>query len=133
MRFFFYGTLVDADVRARVLGRAAALLRVTGARAPGWRAVYAAGKPYPVLVRTHRAVAAGVLAEGARPGILARLTAYEKGYRLRRIAVLAAGRPVTAAVFLPRRALRAGPRLFDLQSWQRIRKRDYLKRMPTRG
>ncbi len=74
--FFFYGTLCDAAVRARVLGGAAAGLELVPTVAPGWRAVYARGRAYPVLVPGRGDAAPGVLARGLDRDGVRRLIAY---------------------------------------------------------
>ena len=42
--YFFYGTLIDKDVRAVVLGRAAEDVTTIEDTLPGWRRVFMAGK-----------------------------------------------------------------------------------------
>lgn len=121
-------------MRAGVIGHIdARRLRVTPAVAPGWRAVYAAGKPYPVLVRARGNRAPGLVAEGAGPGSMARLDAFERGYRRARIVVEAGGRAVAAQVYLPLRRLRAGFRPFLIGPWRQRHKTDYLKRIRRAG
>ncbi|MFM2130263.1 MAG: hypothetical protein RL477_1809 [Pseudomonadota bacterium] len=133
-RLFFYGTLRDADVLARVIGRRhAARLRARRALAPGWRAVYAAGKRFPVLVRAAGANAPGVVVDGVGPGALACLDAFEASYRRARIGVVAGGRMIAAGVYLPTPALRASPRVFALGAWTRLYKRNFLKRIGRTG
>lgn len=129
--FFFYGTLCDAAVRARVLGPAAASLELVPAIVRDWRAVYARGRAYPVLVPGRGDAAPGVLAHGLDRDGVRRLVAYEgAGYRLARLTVtLADGSRVAAAVFLPRRALRPGVRRFELAQWQHAQRARYLKRV----
>lgn len=129
MRLFFYGTLRDSDVRARVLGRHTAALHFIDAVAPGFRAMFAAGRDFPVLVPGHGAKAPGLLVSGFTRRGLRRLIAYEGGdYRLGRIRVVVAGhKPVVARVFLPRRYLRIGWGVFDLGHWQAGPKERYLK------
>ena len=46
MRFFFYGTLMDADIRRAVLG-VRALAPAERATLDGWRRVKKAGVSYP--------------------------------------------------------------------------------------
>ncbi len=136
-RFFFYGTLRDAAVRARVLGaRTAAALRLAPAEAPGWRAVYARGRDFPILVPERGAAAPGMVAEGLGRGAVRRLIAYEgAGYRLALLAVKfsdRAGKECRAVAFLPRGMLQAGRRSFDLAGWQSTRRGRFLKRLARR-
>ncbi|CAN0557895.1 unnamed protein product, partial [Laminaria digitata] len=48
--FFFYGTLIDADVRAAVLGSFTESETVLPDRLPGWRRAGLRGRRYPVIV-----------------------------------------------------------------------------------
>src|SRR5512134_3020809 len=63
MRFFFYGTLMDEDVRRAVLG-VRALAPVERATLEGWRRVKKAGVSYPVIVRARNHKVDGVLMHG---------------------------------------------------------------------
>ena len=117
-RFFFYGTLLDDDIRRGVIGRDVAL---SPASLAGFRRVRAAGKWYPILVPgLARDQVMGALAERLTRAEIARLIAYEDaGYRLTQAKVtLADGAAAKALVFLPFRALKATAEPWDLASWQ---------------
>jgi len=117
LRFFFYGTLLDPDVRRAVLGS------VTEAGAPavlhGWRRVFVRGDSYPVIRPTSGStvdglVLAGVSVEGTRM-----LRNYEgPSYRVRRLIVRGGdGGSVSAAVFVPKDFGVATGRAWMLASW----------------
>jgi hypothetical protein len=65
LRFFFYGTLIDADVRRLVLGRLAPD-EVEPATLSGWRRVKLAGVTYPGIVPDAKGWVEGVLADWQR-------------------------------------------------------------------
>jgi Gamma-glutamyl cyclotransferase, AIG2-like len=125
MRFFFYGTLLDPELRAAVIGRA---VEVRPAALAGWRRVRAPGKSYPMLVRDPAAAVQGAVTPPLDPAAIARLSAYEgPGYR---VALLRprtpGGRRVLASVFLPVRRVRGG-RLWRLEAWRRAHLARYLR------
>lgn len=131
-RFFFYGTLCDADVRTRVLGASTATRVATvPATAPGWRAVYACGHPFPVLVPCREDAAPGLLVEGLDRAAVRRLVAYENsGYRIGWVGVRVERRPpLSVCAFLPTPALRPGPMRFDLDGWRKAYHAAYLRRL----
>lgn len=127
MRFFFYGTLMDADVRRAVLGvRAAA--PVEPAVLEGWRRVKMAGASYPVIVRARGHRVEGILMHGVDGRGREMLQAYEGDeYAMIGIEVAAGAQRIEAKVFVPRPGLpvRArGP--WTLAAWQRRFKRRFL-------
>jgi gamma-glutamylcyclotransferase (GGCT)/AIG2-like uncharacterized protein YtfP len=132
VRFFFYGTLMDADVRRAVLGRRAPRI-VTPAVLEGWRRVLVAGASYPAIVRRAGARVDGVLARGIDAAAARRLDRYEGAeYVAIEAAVRTSSRstPVTATVFVPRPGhvrIRAGK--WDVDVWRRRRKRRFLAKL----
>ena len=62
-RFFFYGTLLDADMRRLVLGLGRADPALEPAELPGYRAVLAKGQRYPIPMKSTFAGLAGALTE----------------------------------------------------------------------
>ncbi len=127
MRFFFYGTLMDADVRRAVLGARAAA-PAEEATLEGWRRVKMAGVSYPVIVRARGQKVEGVLMHGIDGRGREMLQAYEGDeYAMIGIEVVTCGRRIDAKVFVPRPGLpvRArGP--WTLDAWQRRFKRRFL-------
>lgn len=127
MRFFFYGTLIDADVRRAVMGRYAPQV-VEPARLQGWRRVAVPGKTYPMIVADGGEFVDGVLARGLGPVARRRLERYDDDdlYELVPVEVVPAGRrrPVAALVFVAKPALRPrGVRAWDFELWRRRHKR----------
>lgn len=132
MRFFFYGTLMDPDVRSAVLGRAAGRITVQPAILAGFRRVHAPGKSWPVLVRAAGGRVEGVLAQDIDPPLARTLIRYEgTAYRLDRCRVRTASREVLpAAVFLPRTPP-AGGRNWRHDAWLARDKAAFLGRLSS--
>ncbi|MSO81551.1 MAG: gamma-glutamylcyclotransferase [Alphaproteobacteria bacterium] len=105
MRFFFYGTLMDPDLRAAVLGPAAARLVLVPAVLAGFRRVHAPGQSWPVLIHCAGARVDGVVVDVDQPSAR-RLVRYEgPAYRLVRCFVCTvAGVTFHAVLFLPHAA-----------------------------
>ncbi len=120
MRFFFYGTLVDAPLRRAVLGRAAAGCRIEPATLRGFEARLAAGRRYPLAVRRRGAVLHGVLATLPDRRAAARVMAYEgPQYKLaRRLVRTASGGVRMAAIFVADGRARASRTPWDLELWR---------------
>jgi hypothetical protein len=131
MRFFFYGTLLDRDVTALVLGRRLPPGAFVPATLPGHSRRRAKGVSYPVVIRDPRGEAPGAVVSGLSPRDVARLAAYEgPRYRIARLRVRSRGALVTVAVFEPveyRFQPVAGP--WDLAVWQRRDKRAFIARV----
>ena len=131
MRFFFYGTLLDPDVRARIVGPC----RAVPARLPGWQRVAMLGRAYPVIVRRFGAAVDGLLAEGLGRASARRLEAYETDeYEAERLVVETAdGRRVRALVFVAGPRARPGAAPWALADWQARHKRAFLRLSRTRA
>lgn len=135
MRFFFYGTLMDADVRRLVLGRHAPS-EVAPARLAGWRRVPVAGTSYPAIVRDPLAGVDGVLVRGLDAGGQTLLERYEGDeYEVLLVEVeSASGRRVAAQVFAPRPGrIRRGRGMWDFADWGRRHKRRFIATLARRG
>lgn len=93
MNIFFYGTLLDPDVRRRVLGRTVPDDALLPARVSGFRRVRVPGASYPAAIRDRAASIDGRVLPHVTPRDLARLRDYEgRAYRLEETtAVLTAG------------------------------------------
>jgi hypothetical protein len=128
--FFFFGTLMDRDVLAVVLGREVGTGELAPARLAGMRRVAAAREPYPLLVPDRRGVVEGVLL--LRPGRRdeVRIRHFEdEEYVERRVAVRRAdGALLTARAFFAIEALGRSDRPWDLASWAALHKEAYLPR-----
>ncbi|MBM3648603.1 MAG: gamma-glutamylcyclotransferase, partial [Alphaproteobacteria bacterium] len=77
MRFFFYGTLLDHDVMALVIGRRLPPSAFAPARLPGHVRRRAKGVSYPILVRDPGGEVAGVVVGGLTARDVDRLARYE--------------------------------------------------------
>lgn len=134
MDFFFYGTLCDADVRRRVLGRELPAARIEAAELAGYRPVFVAGASYPTLVANAGGRTPGLLARGLGSADAARLAAFEgAAYGARTLTVT--GRqsgPLKARVFIARGAVRATARPWTLDDWRRHFKAAFLAAAPFR-
>ena len=125
MDFFFYGTLMDEEVRRAVLRRALPAARLQAASLGGYRRVCMAGAPYPVLVASAADDRVdGLLARGLSAADSARLLRYEGfAYLMKMLPVeIGAARRVNARVFLPRGNVRITSDPWTLSEWQRERR-----------
>lgn len=131
MRVFFYGTMMDPDVRRLVLGARAGQLVVGPALLPGYRRVQAARGDYPLLLRRAASRVRGQLAEGFGQPDLLRLLHFEGPDYLpsRERVIDPAGTPRWACVLLNRGGLRASQRAWDYRRWQLRRKARLLPRL----
>lgn len=131
-RFFFYGTLLDADLQAAVIGRAVPDGALVPASIAGFRRVRAQGQTYPMLVPgLPKDCVEGAIASGFTRAEIDRLVAYEgEGYVLTTLpALLQDGGTTTVQVFLPiAGGLRASNEPWDLARWQREDKPRTLRR-----
>ena len=131
MRAFFYGTLIDADVRATVLGSVVRHRPVEPAVLLGYRRLTMRGCTYPVIVRDARGAVAGVLMRGLRRADFAKLLDYETDeYRAIDAAVLTgSGKRILAKVFVASARALPSPRPWNATDWQRRFKRNFLRRL----
>lgn len=131
MRFFFYGTLLDRDVMALVLGRRLPPQAFVAASLPGHARWRVKGASYPIVVRDPCGEVPGAVVGGLSARDVARLTAYEgPGYRVVSLRVRAAGTMTTVSVFEPVRSrLQPSGDLWDLALWQRRAKRAFVARI----
>ena len=131
MRFFFYGTLLDRDVTALVLGRRLPPQAFAPAVLPGYARWRVQGGSYPVSVPDRKRSVSGAIVGGLSRRDVERLSAYEgPGYRVARLKVLQHGRIGTVSVFEPLvQKLKPSDRPWDLSSWQRRDKRDFVARL----
>ena len=131
MRFFFYGTLLDCDVAALVLGRRLPPSAFMPAILPGWSRWRVQGGSYPISVPDPKGEVPGAVVGGLSARDVARLSAYEgPGYRTAALKVRVAGGLTTVSVFEPLVArLKPTGRAWDLVSWQRRDKRAFVARL----
>lgn len=134
MRFFFYGTLMDEDVRRAVLG-VRALAPTEHATLEGWRRIKMASVSYPMIVRARNHSVDGVLMHGIDGRAREMLQIYEGDeYRMLGVEVRAGDFMISAKMFAPRPGLTIrgrGP--WDLETWQRRHKRRFLGALQHQG
>jgi len=119
--FFFYGTLMDGDVLAAVIGRRLAPDHVDAAVLRGYRRVYVADAWYPMLISDPGGDVTGCLAAAIDGREADRISRYEGvEYDLQTVAVTGTRRgPVQAQIYMARPGVRASDRVWDLDAWRR--------------
>jgi gamma-glutamylcyclotransferase (GGCT)/AIG2-like uncharacterized protein YtfP len=117
-RLFVYGTLRDAEILARLLGRRAARLLRMPAALRGFRLLHSRREDAPVLGRSARSIAFGEVLSPIVAGDLRRLGRYEGNeYRLAVVRVIGTGgRRISALAYLPRHTYSSG-RGWDFLRW----------------
>ena len=131
MRFFFYGTLLDSDVAALVLGRRLPPAAFMPATLAGYVRRRAKGASYPIVVRDLRGEVRGALVGGLSSRDVARLSAFEgPRYRIASRKVKVAGRLTMVSVFEPVESrFQPVSGCWDLAEWQRRDKRSFMARV----
>jgi hypothetical protein len=134
MRFFFYGSLLDPDVTALVLGRRLPPVAWVPAILPGHARRRIREGTYPIAVPDAKAAITGAVVGGLSARDVARLAAYEGArYRIASLKVRIGGALRRVAVFAPleeRFQPTAGS--WELVDWQRRHKRAFLARIRPR-
>jgi hypothetical protein len=131
MRFFFYGTLLDRDVTALVLGRRLPASRFVPALLPGWSRWRVQGGSYPISIPDRKGCVLGAVVRGLSARDVARLSAYEgPGYRVSPLKVRLGGSLTTVSVFEPIASrLKPTAKPWDLAHWQRSDKKVFVSRL----
>ncbi len=131
MRFFFYGTLLDRDVTALVLGRRLPPAAFVPAVLPGYARWRVQGGSYPISVPDRKDSVPGAMVGGLSARDVARLAAYEgTGYRIASLKVTVAGVLTPVSVFEPIVSkLKPTRRRWDVTLWQRQDKRVFVDRL----
>ena len=121
---FFFGTLMDADVLAAVLGRLPATQDREAAFARGWRRVFVASRPYPMLIPQSGGRVEGLLVSGLSEREYERLGFYEGWeYVTAPVSVRTlAGRAVETEMFTCSDGILSDNRDWRLDVWQRKHK-----------
>ncbi|MBF0356909.1 MAG: gamma-glutamylcyclotransferase [Alphaproteobacteria bacterium] len=128
---FFYGTLMDGDVRGLIVGRP---LDVVPAQILGYRRVPVAKRSYPTLIACTSTCVDGVLAQAISPEELERLIDYEgDDYVLKPVrVVLAGGEERQAQAFMTSPGILCSSHLeWKLDDWQQRHKRRFLSQRPA--
>jgi hypothetical protein len=131
MRFFFYGTLLDRDVMALVIGRRLPPQAYIAAGLPGHARRRVKNATYPIVVPSRDGEVPGAIVGGLSPRDVGRLAAYEgPGYRIVPLRVKVQGRMTEVSVFEPIQSrLQPSRDLWDLALWQRRHKRSFVDRL----
>ena len=124
MRYFFYGTLLDPDVRAHILGGWIDRRVLPASRLPGYRRVYIRGRHYPVVVPAAGQKVEGVLAEGLDRHAVRRLAEFESDEYVdaERTVLVDDGRTLRARVFVASPLARPTDTPWTVEIWQRRHK-----------
>ena len=119
VNLFLYGTLRHPELLEMVAGRSIAALAPEPARLQGFRAVWAAGHDFPLIVEAPGAVAEGLLLRAVAAEVLERLNYYELsfGYDLRAVTVAAGSQAEAAQVYFPQPGLWQPGEAFSLAHW----------------
>ena len=121
--FFFYGTLLDPDVRQAVFADRTPELALQAADLYGYRRVRAREGSYPVLMQASQGRVRGALAEGLDREALLRVAHFEgPDYLPYPLALRTANGPCRAWTLLPHRRRSGGGGTWTLQLWQRREK-----------
>ena len=127
LSFFFYGTLMDSDLQAVVLG--GRLPAGVSAVLDGYRRRTVAGADYPAIAPAKNSRVSGLLAGGLSPAMAARASLYEgPQYPAASLTVTTEdGTAHDAWTFLPVRGVRLSARDWSLDAWRQRRKSLTLK------
>ena len=131
MRFFFYGSLLDPDVTALVIGRRLPPRAWVAARLSGYTRRKAKGVSYPVVVPDPKGSVHGAVVGGFSQREVERLAAYEGSrYRIAPVRVRIGGRLMVVSVFEPKeKAFQPVDGAWSLLEWQRRDKRKFVDRI----
>ena len=134
LRYFFYGTLLDFDVRALVLTPGSRNVPVEPAILHGYRRVFMAERVYPVIAPLPSSSVAGVLSGKLNTEDAARLAAFESDeYDEVSLDVISdSGQTVTARVFVAGSRAVQSLTAWNLANWQRRHKQEFLRRTRRR-
>src|SRR5262245_61619493 len=118
MQFFFFGSLMDRQVLALVIGRAIDELRIEAATIHGFACRRVRDESFPILVPLSGGRAEGVLVTGLTEADIAPLQFYEgQDYVLVALPVECGGEQLSAQVFLPTGRLEGEETHWDFDSW----------------
>jgi Gamma-glutamyl cyclotransferase, AIG2-like len=129
--FFFYGTLLDHDVMAVVIGRRLPPSAFVPARLRGHVRRRAKGVSYPIVQRDPGGEVEGVIVGGLTKHDVERLSIYEgPRYRIAPLKVMVGGAVRTVSVFEPKEAsFQPADGAWDLALWQGRYKRPFIARI----
>lgn len=126
--FFFYGSLMDADILSAVAGERIPPGRLIPARLAGYERLSARYNVFPLIVEYPGAEVAGMLVRGIDAAAARRLVRYEgPGYVLAKRPVTTAEGRTEALVFISSRPGRTSGKPWDFDTWRRRHKRRLLR------
>lgn len=129
---FFFGTLMDVELLARVAGEPVAEHQIVPAEIAGFRRTGVVGRSYPILVERPGGRVAGILVFGLSRRARKRLDIYEgKNYRLTPVNVTAGRWSVAAQYYAfvgAQSGLRSDRLDWRLDRWRRRWKRRAMRR-----
>jgi hypothetical protein len=129
--FFFYGSLLDHDVMALVIGRRLPPSAFVPASLKGHVRRRAKGVSYPILQRDPGGEVEGVVVGGLTKRDVERLSAYEgPRYRIAQLKVTIGGELRTVSVFVPKEAsFQPVDGAWNLALWRGRYKRPFVARL----
>ena len=125
MQWFFYGTLLDPDIRRHVFPHVADGLTLLPADLAGYRRYRCKGASYPVVVPGRGGRVPGLVAQGLDERAVLRVAHFEGAeYEPREVELrLAGGGRTRAWLFMPRRRALATGEAWSYERWLRLEKR----------
>jgi hypothetical protein len=118
MRLFFFGSLMDLELLALVIGRPVDGLATAAAVLHGFARRRAVGESFPVIVPHPGGWVDGLLVDGLTAADLDRIQFFEgSDYALHPFVVECAEERIDVHVFLPTVRLEAEPSAWDLAAW----------------
>ena len=115
---FVFGTLLDRDLLAQVLGRDICDLRFAPGTAHGFRRCRARGESYPLLTAEPGGRVDGMLIHGLSPADMRRLAFFESDYGISRLGVETEAGPVLARFFSHTDQLADSGEAWTLETWR---------------
>jgi hypothetical protein len=135
MDFFFYGTLIDPEVRELVLGRPEEAYALSKATLPGHRRVFVSGRTYPIVIPRFYDSVDGLLVRGLDAEAGNRLVAFEgPEYRMAMLEVKRDdGVAALARIFVANATAKPTLQPWDYEGWRRTFRDDYIRRLRAGG
>lgn len=135
--YFFFGTLMDVELLARVAGEPVESGQIVPAEIAGFRRTGVKGRSYPILVKRPGGRVAGILVFGLSLRAGKRLDTYEGiNYALKPVTVRAGRWSIAARYYTfvgAKSGLRSDGRLWVLERWRRRWKRRAMRRAGRLG
>lgn len=130
IRYFFYGTLLDAEVQEVVFGRRLSPRQMIPAITPGYRRVYVKDAWYPTMAPHEGGFIDGMVVTGLTHEERGKVDWFEDDdYELRPVPVMIKGREAGKALaYMPPAGSNAGDRTWTMSEWRQRFKRQFLLR-----